>query len=183
VNGATLPPSGLTVATAEPLYVKGNFNLNNGDTTAGQTDTSMTKPASLVGDAITILSQNWNDSASPIAGGRAAVNTTVNAALISGIVETTKVGNNKYYSGGVENLPRFLENWSGTTLTYNGSMVVMFDSQRATSFWQSPGVYYNPPVRKWAFDVNFLNQNKLPPGTPQVRKLVRGQWTIISASN
>jgi hypothetical protein len=183
VNGAVLPPDGLTVSTPDPLYVKGNFNLNNGDTTAGQTDTSMTKPASLVGDAITILSQNWSDSGSSSLGGRQAVNTTVNAALITGIVETTKVSGTKYYSGGVENLPRFLEDWSNQTLTYNGSMVVMFDSQRATSFWKTPGNYYNPPVRKWAFDVNYLNQAKLPPGTPQVRKLVRGQWNIVAASN
>ena len=188
-NGAVLPSSGLTVATQLPLYVKGNFNLNNGDTTPGQTNTSMTKPASLVGDAITILSQNWNDNdAGTTLSQRPAANTTVNAALIGGIVETTAMGGNKYYSGGVENFPRFLEDWnpnnSSKTLTYNGSMVVMFDSQRATSFWQSPGGsgYYNAPTRKWAFDVNFLNQAKLPPGTPQVRKLVRGQWNIVAVS-
>jgi hypothetical protein len=183
VNGATLPPDGLTVATPLPLYVQGNFNLNNGDTTVGQTNTSQTKPASLVGDAITVLSQNWQDNnAGTTLSQRPAVNTTVNAAFMAGIVETTKLGSSKYYSGGVENFPRFLENWSGKNLTYNGSMVVMFDSQYATNFWNQTGVYYNPPTRRWAFDVNFLNQAKLPPGTPQVRKLVRGQWRVVASN-
>ena len=48
---------------------------------------------------------------------------------MAGIVETA----NNDYSGGVENFPRFLENWSGSTFTYNGSMVVLYLSQ----FWQS----------------------------------------------
>ena len=184
VNGAALPPDGLTVATQLPLYVQGHFNLNNGDTSAGQTNTALTKPASLVGDAITILSSNWNDNdAGTTLGQRPAVNTTVNAALLGGIVETASVGGTKYYSGGVENFPRFLEDWNNKALTYNGSMVVMFTSQYANTFWKSPGVYYNPPIRDWAFDVNFLDQTKLPPGTPQVRKLYRGQWRVLTASN
>ena len=56
-NGQTLPPSGLTVATQLPLYVEGHFNAP--DTTAGSTNTANTQPASLVGDAITVLSGNW----------------------------------------------------------------------------------------------------------------------------
>ncbi len=182
VNGSTLPDDGLTVATAEPLYVKGNFNLNNGDTTVGQTDTSKTKPASLIGDSITVVSQSWDDAnAGKALNKRTAANTTVNAALLGGIVKTVKQGNAKYYSGGAENFIRFMEDWAGKTLTYNGSMVVMFESQSATNWWQAPGIYYNAPNRKWAFDLNFLNQAKLPPGTPQVRKLVRGQWSITDS--
>jgi hypothetical protein len=29
--------------------------------------------------------------------------------------------------------------------------------------------------------VNFLDYRRLPPATPQVRKLVRGQWTVVAA--
>ena len=68
---------------------------------------------------------------------RTSVNTTVNAAILAGIVESQQVGGVKHYSGGVENFPRFLENWSSTSLTYNGSMVVMFPSRYATNFWQN----------------------------------------------
>jgi hypothetical protein len=174
-NGVSLPPDGLTVATDRPLYVKGNFNAP--DLTVGSTDTSKTKPASLIGDAITVLSGKWNDATG---GGGAATNTTVNAAFLAGVVQTTNVSGTKYYSGGLENFPRFLENWSGITLTYNGSMVVLFPSRYAKGFWGS-GVY-SPPIRDWAFDSNFLVQSKLPPCTPQVRKLIRGQWNVVAVS-
>jgi hypothetical protein len=185
VNGHVLPEDGLTVATERPIYVKGHFNLNNGSSSGDQTVTTQTKPASLVGDSITIISSQYNDAnaAHNVKTGRAAENTTVNAALLGGIVKTQKDNsNNKQYSGGAENFIRLLENWSGKTLTYNGSMVVMFESKHATKFWQSPSEdrYYTAPTRKWAFDLNFLDQSKLPPGTPQVRKLVRGNWTLVS---
>ena len=167
-NGQILT-NGLTIATARPLYVRGDFN------------TLQTKPASLVGDSITILSTMWNDaytSRMPTAG-----NTTVNAALLAGIVPTTNVGGIKHYSGGVHNFPRFLENWNGQVFTFNGSMVALFPSRYATNFWKSPGDYYYPPTRQWAFDVNFLNKDKLPPLTPEVQKLVRGQWRVIAATS
>jgi hypothetical protein len=179
-NGQTLPPSGLTVATDLPLYVKGHFNAPN--TTAGSTDTSNTKPASLVGDAITVLSGNWSDAYGNNAlSSRTPANTTVNAAFLAGIVQPTNTTGTLHYSGGVENFPRFLENWSGYNFTYNGSMVVMYPSQFATNCWVQTGTYYNAPNRKWAFDVNFLDYRRLPPATPQVRKLVRGQWTVVAA--
>jgi hypothetical protein len=97
---------------------------------------------------------------------------------MEGIVQSVTINSTKYYSGGVENFLRLLENWSsGTTLTYNGSIVVMFNSLYATNHWQTPGNYYNVPNRSWGFDVNFLNQNQLPPLTPQAKALVRQQWS------
>jgi hypothetical protein len=61
-------------------------------------------------------------------------------------------------------------------------MVVMFPSQSAISYWIGPGTYYNAPNRQWAFDRNFLDYRKLPPCTPLVRKLVRGQWNVVAAN-
>ncbi|HEX7860847.1 MAG TPA: hypothetical protein VF773_11000 [Verrucomicrobiae bacterium] len=176
VNGHTLPVGGLTVATPNPLYLKGHYNSPPSPNHRGTANTSNTRPASLVADAITILSQNWNDANgnSPL-GHRLAVDTTVNAAFLGGIVPS----NGTYYSGGVENFPRFLENWSGRTLTYNGSMVVMFYSQIANGPWTGTGVSYHPPNRNWAFDLNFLDVTKLPPGTPQLLTMVRGTWGLL----
>lgn len=184
VNGQFLPSNGLTIATPQPLYVMGNFNAP--DLTPGSTNTSMTAPASIASDSITILSPNWNDTwtASTPLSSRGAINSTVNAAFLSGIVPSTTLANGeKHYSGGVENFPRFLEDWSSSTLTYNGSMVVMFASRYATNFWVAPGTYYNPPTRKWAFDENFMSVSRLPPATPQVRKLERSSWTVVAATN
>jgi hypothetical protein len=179
-NAKLLPPDGLTVATQLPLYVEGHFNAP--DTTVGSTNTSNTKPASLVGDSITVLSGNWSDAyGNNSLSARTPANTTVNAAFLAGIVQPTNTTGTLHYSGGVENFPRFLENWSGYSFTYNGSMVVMYPSSFATNYWVQTGTYYNAPNRKWAFDVNFLDYRRLPPATPQVKKLVRGQWNVVAA--
>ncbi len=66
-NGLVLPPLGLTVATASPMYVLGNYNQTN-SANLGTANTSTTLPASLVGDAVTILSTNWTDANSTIPG-------------------------------------------------------------------------------------------------------------------
>jgi hypothetical protein len=172
VNGQTLPDAGLTVATPNPIYVKGNYNVPT--SALGTTNTINSKPASLVGDAITILSKDWKDTnSSKSLDYRIAGDTTVNAALLGGIVKS----GNGYYSGGVENFPRFLEDWTDKTLTYNGSMVVMYYSRYATSPWGGSDVY-NPPDRNWAFDLNYMDPAKLPPCTPQLRVLIRAQWAI-----
>lgn len=178
VNGQTLPPKGLTVATPNPLYVLGHYN--SPASSRGTADTSQTRPAALVGDAITILSPNWKDSqSSKSLGNRIATDTTVNAAILAGIVPTVSGS----YSGGAENFPRFLEDWSGKTFTYNGSMVVMFDSAIAQGEWRGTGSsigIYNPPLRNWTFDTNFRDPSKLPPGTPCARVLVRARWAAVT---
>jgi hypothetical protein len=177
LNGTVLPgTAGLTVATARPLYVQGNYNQTN-SSNLGTTNTSTTKPASLVADAVTILSGNWLDSKSTASlGTRTAEPTTINAAILTGVVETTK-GN---YSGGMENFPRFLESWGkANPLTYNGSMVRMFNSLYATNVWGKSDVY-DPPQRDWAFDLNFYDPSKLPPLTPSLVKVFRGQWASVS---
>ena len=72
------------------------------------------------------------------------------------------------YGGGLENFPRFLENWAGVTMTYRGSLVSLFTADRADLkrwTWRS---YYSAPNRDWEFDVRFQDPTKLPPGTPAV---------------
>ncbi len=179
-NGRDLPSRGLTLATARPLYVQGHYNCTN-NAALGTTNTTTTKPASLVGDAITVLSPQWVDANSTAAvGSRVAINTTVNAAFLAGIVETKTYNT---YSGGVENFPRFLETWGASAVfTYNGSMVVMFPSVYATARWGQSNVY-GPPARNWAFDQNFKNANKLPPGTPSVNKLFRSKWSSVAVGS
>jgi len=71
---------------------------------------------------------------------------------------------------------RLLENWSGRTLTYNGSIVVLFYSEYATNSWRETGGYYSAPTRHWAFDLNFENSAKIPPLTPKTRAMIRGNW-------
>jgi len=177
-NGKILPKNGLTVATSRPLYVQGDYNELD-DTKLGTRDTSATLPASLVGDAITILSDGWTDkNSTATVGSRVAKDTTVNAAFLTGVVETTK----DHYSGGMENFPRFLETWGPIKFTYNGSMVKMFPSQYATAPWNNNGDIYGPPTRKWAYDVNFEDVNKIPPITPSLQKVMRGKWSTVASA-
>jgi len=191
VNGQQLPSDGLTVATPQPLYVMGNYNVTTNGVNFALTlgsSTNNTVPAALMGDAITILSTNWNDAndiKGLALGTRKSADTTINAATLEGIVPSAKdASGNKHYSGGVENFLRLLEDWTKNSnghngsgvLTYNGSIVVLFPSIYATNFWQQTGNYYNAPNRSWGFDVNFTKQNRLPPMTPQVRAVVRQFW-------
>jgi hypothetical protein len=138
------------------------------------TNTTYTYPAALLADAITILSDSWNDTDPDYLAGGLLANrtkptpTTVNAAALEGIVQST----NSNYSGGVENFLRLEEDWSGVVLQYNGSIVVMFPSIYATSFWPATGIVYNVPTRHWGFDMNFTDPTKLPPLTPMVANYV-----------
>lgn len=181
MNGAQLPPAGLTVATAQPLYVMGNYNVRTNasgtqDLTLGSTVNGHTRPASFVADAVTVLSSSWKDigtyTSTTSLGSRDAASTTINAACMEGIVPSTSAA----YSGGVENFLRLLESWSGDTLTYNGSIVVMFPSQYATNLYG--GSYYGIPTRNWGFDVNFSKgQGYLPPLTPQAKYVIRSSYS------
>ena len=174
-NGQTLPSRGLTIATPNPLYVLGHYNCTNA-AHLGTTNTTSSRPAAIVADALTVLSPSWTDGAS---GGaytsRVAANTTLNAAILAGVVYSTG-SSQAAFSGGVHNYPRLLEAWSGRTLTLNGSIVNLFNSVRAATQFQWPGVYYNAPTRQIYFDQNFMNVNNLPPGTPQLRVLIRARW-------
>jgi len=165
INCATLAPTvGLTVASDNPIYVMGDFNTNN------------KKGAAILGDTVTFLSNNWDDAnavngSSPFAN-RVATPTTVNAAIVTGNTTTT-VGN---YNGGLENLPRFLENWDGVNFVLTGSIINLWESQQATGSWNYGSPVYNAPNRVWSYDTAFDNPENLPPETPRVRTLAPAQW-------
>ena len=135
----------------------------------------------MAADAITILSTAWKDSNSKAAlSSRKASSTTVNAAFLTGNVASTSSDD----SGGLENLVRFMETWSGQTFTYNGSMICMFNSKVATGAWKNTGNandVYDAPVRQWALDQNLQFNNKLPPATPSLMVLIRANWRTPAA--
>jgi hypothetical protein len=177
VYGETLPAGGLTIASPNPLYVEGDYNVPLAY--IGTTNTSGSVPAALIGDAITLLSEAWYDTNSLGAlGRRIATNTTVNAAIIAGFVPT----GGGYYSGGLENLPRLLEDWTGKTLTVNGSLAGLFPSAKANAPWGARPDVYTPPRRNWSFDSKFTSPSGLPPNTPEVRTVIRRGWEVVQAN-
>ena len=162
LNGQTLPAAGLTIATPEPLYVQGDFNLNSA-------------PACLAADAVTVLSGSWVDANSTNSVTmRVAANTAINAAVVTGIVPTTTAA----YSGGAENALRLLETWTGKTLTFNGTIIVLYYSQYATAPWGTPNVY-SPPTRNWSYDTKLRDSATTPAGMPAARTIFREDWTTV----
>ncbi len=160
VNGGTIPSGGFTVASENPIYIQGDYNTAN-------------EPAAVLGDAVTILSNDWDDNNAASYSARDAVTTTtINTAIVSGNVESTGPTAGGEYSGGLENLPRFLENWAGTTLDYSGSVVCLFESEKATEQWGKSSVY-SPPDRIWSYG---MDVNNMPPGTPFVRVVSKVGW-------
>jgi Tfp pilus assembly protein PilX len=162
-NGSALPSRddiGLTVSSDNPIYIQGNYNSAN-------------LPAAVTGDAVTILSNAWDDANSNgnLDASRIAAPTTVNAALMTGNVPTDT--DNSQYSGGLENFPRFLEKWSGQTFTYSGSLVCLWQSEQATGDWQYGSPVYKAPDRDWSYG---LDINNMPPGTPYVRLIQKVGW-------
>ena len=166
-NGINLP-NPLTIASHYALYVQGDYNKQQW------------KPASFVGDAITILSNAWDDAQhqAQVVIKTNATNTEVYGAILAGHSATPcdhedagcPGGYTDFYGGGIENFPRFLENWSGITLKYVGALVSVHESVIANSTWN--GTYYSPPVRDWSFDTRFEDPTNLPPGTPVVGNIL-----------
>ncbi len=171
VNGAQLPAStagGFTVVSEKPMYVQGDYNTTN------------KVPAAIMADAITVLSNNWSTNNSDTKGdqvtsNRPASNTTVNAAFALGASSESTLNNG---NGQLENVIRFLESWSGKTITYNGSIVSLWHSLYAQGAWRccgdGGGNYYNAPTRTWAYDTLF-NASQ-PPGAPRGIAIVKGRW-------
>ncbi|MCS6962243.1 MAG: hypothetical protein NZT61_07070, partial [Deltaproteobacteria bacterium] len=69
------------------------------------------------------------------------------------------------YNGGLENYPRFHEDWNGYTLTYRGSFVSLNKPLKVRGFWASQ--CYRPPARDWQYDTRFNDAVNLPPLTPR----------------
>ena len=168
-NASRLPTNasrGFSIATDDPLYLRGDFNTED------------KKYAMAAADAISVLSSRWNDANSGNFPMRSAGETTVNGVFFQGIVPSQIAGGTTHYSGGAENYFRLLENWSGVTFRINGSQICLWESQKATGFWRY-GPVYTAPVRIWAWDPIYGGMSG-PPGIPRVYHILRRNWNIRS---
>jgi hypothetical protein len=157
VGGAPVP-RGFTVVSDQAAYTQGHFNRTN------------KIPAAVMADSLNVLSSGWNDAnASAGLGSRIAASTTINSAFLAGTDTTGGVegvgGQSGAYNGGLENYPRFHEDWSGRVMTYRGSFVSLGRPRRVNGAWGSQS--YSPPNRDWNYDTSFNNAANLPPITPR----------------
>jgi hypothetical protein len=174
INGQSLPPgtsglpAGLTIVSENPVYIQGDYNTggdppsNHGTYTDPDASAYTRKPAAVVADAVTVLSTGWKDNESTSGTLKPADNTTINTAIVAGIVPSS--GGN--YSGGAENFIRLLQDWSSKSFCYYGSMVELYASQQATGPWNGNGtVYKSPQTNRWYYDDTTFSSAAGPPGS------------------
>jgi len=194
INGSVMPgvydsatpanTKGFTLASENGVYVQGNYNATGVTSIGSPTqaddylphDTANHIPASVVGDAITILSNNWADARSfryPFTlSGRQATDTVIRFAMLSGDAISSleanpnQGGGDPRLTGGVHNFKRFLEDWGGNTLSYSGSLINLYNAHNNNGAFKCCTNVYSPPNRNWVFDVSFMDPTRLPPGTP-----------------
>ena len=185
----SIPAAGFTVTSENPVYVQGNYNATSTNAAAAGD-----APAAIIADAVTILSNNWNDLRSftspndnipntPVAAtgayvGRQATSTGYRFAVAAGktlsFPKPTWEGSPYLYGtdGGVGNFLRYLEDWNvGSTvwIRYRGSIVSLFTSRQAIGAFKCCNTVYQWGQRQYLFDDDFLIPSQLPPGTPMFR--------------
>ena len=208
---------GFTVAAENPVYIQGNYNSNcpaagGADCTPGNANYDLTwntppgaepthAAAAVIADAVTVLSNNWQDAGvtgalysgslvNPInpsgqnvpasTPNRIAVTTYYRLAIAGGkniaFINTAQNPEFAYgMDGGVHNFLRFLEDWGGQAsqqqLNYKGSLVSLYFATYATGPFKCCNLVYNPPNRNYIFDPLFASPTNLPPGTPMFRNV------------
>ena len=205
INGSQLPTDssgdGFTFATNSGIYIQGDYNTRLTNSTSGNNPL----PSQVLADAVTVLSNSWNDAnnydpLNPVAGQpaaadlvwhRTAQSTTVNTSIVAGIaVNPDKFFKNGapdptyFEEGGAHNFIRLMENWTNPdkqTLTFMGSIAQLFHSTVFNGLWTNTSVLkngayvYTSPNRVWSYNPDIWNHP--PPGTFANIQFVRGQWT------
>jgi hypothetical protein len=206
---------GFTVGSENPVYIQGNYNSNcptaggadctpgnaNYDKAWGAGPEPIHAASAVIADAVTVLSNNWEDAGATGAlysgsllhptnpGGqsvpantpnRIAVTTYYRLAIAGGknIAFTNTAQNPEFafgMDGGIHNFLRFLEDWGGQasqqSLNYKGSLVSLYYATYATGTFKCCNLVYNPPDRNYVFDPLFALPQNLPPGTPMFRNV------------
>jgi hypothetical protein len=179
---------GLTIAAENPVYVQGDYNC---PTCAGNNFDANSVGASIIGDAVTVLSNSWNDINSFIGpynmGVRLAATSYYRAAIVGGsgspFPQPTAWASGQDFGtdGGIHNFLRYIENWGGQNLNYTGSLVSLYTNRQATGTFKCCTTVYSPPTRNYAFDNNFLQPSLLPPRTPLFRDVNTTGFTQLLA--
>jgi hypothetical protein len=179
-------PLGLTIASENPVYVQGDYNAQG-------TFSASHVASSVIADAVTVLSNSWNDRNSFISPhdilstSRKATATWYRMGIIAGKAKPFPrpgpAPEDFGTDGGAHNFLRMLENWRGQTLSYRGSMIGLFFSRQAVGTFKCCSSVYLPPTRAYNFDTDFLDPNLLPPRTPLFRDVNITGFTQLTMPN
>jgi hypothetical protein len=217
-SGGRRLPGALTIASDQAIYLQGDYNNPsnrpgdegsnpdvNGVLDLDQSQFQLPsatvyppaiekKPASFLGDSMTILSNSCYDPnyrLSCLTASMTLADTTptadrvrfnvVRAAILSG-TESTKVNASNTIverGAGLNNHVRMLEDWNAgssttnpdKTFKYRGSFVSKGIPTEFNGQYRLGGTYYNIPNRDFGFDNDFNRVDGLPPLTPRVNLL------------
>jgi hypothetical protein len=174
-----------------------DINNDSYDAAAASNDPSF-QPAALMGDTINVLSRACWDDTRGVKGSTSnqcarprilsddqipidyhtdrmglAKATTVRAAFLGRTEKTNPAA--QRFSGGVNNYPRFLENWTNggganyISFKYYGSFISLGEPiEFGGGGVFDGGRYYQRPKRDWFYDEKFNSSTNLPPLTPRV---------------
>ena len=147
INGTTIAPAitGLTVVAENPVYIRGDYNASSTTFASG-----VHAATSVIGDAVTILSNTWIDGNSMdnpyVANNRPRpTDNYYRTAIISGKslifpkTNDTVAGSTFGTDGGAHSFLRMLEGGAGDTVHYKGSMATFFYSRQAVSTFKCCG--------------------------------------------
>jgi hypothetical protein len=178
IDDTTKTPAnlGLTIASENPVYIQGDYNAI---TAEANTYAQQHVGTAVIADAVTLLSNNWNDInsfTSPYnTGGRSGNDTTYRVAIVSGKgmnfirpagITTPDFGTD----GGTHNFLRLLEA-GGRTTFYKGSIVSLYYSRQGVGTFKCCATVYSAPTRNFTFDDDFTDMALLPPRTPMFRTI------------
>jgi Tfp pilus assembly protein PilX len=198
-NGGRNLPGSLTIASDQAIYLQGDYNTIVKKPAAIMADTisilsvnclspgTLADPSKIPTAEINCMidygrsgNSPWTTS-SPISMAGVgnmykAQTTSVNAAFLSftprswGNLGVNRAGGPSF-SGGLNNYMRFVEDWRGQALNYNGSLVSLGNPLEFNGWYQPGGYdwsYYSPPDRNFTYDTSFNAYPQLPPMTPSV---------------
>jgi hypothetical protein len=183
VNGGTLGSepvlanriAGFTAVSENPVYIQGDWNA--AATFAVNDPHAAT---SVIADAVTFLSGNWDDGVSfdqaYNAGARSRpADVYYRVAILAGkgknfpLVAADNGQPDFGTDGGAHNFLRMLE--SGGTFHYRGSMATLFYNRQAVGTYKCCTTVYGAPTRAFVFDQDFTQPALLPPLTPMFRDM------------
>jgi hypothetical protein len=178
---------GLTVAAENPVYIQGDYNNPGAPATCTSFTQCFPNPdtvgggvaASVAADAVTLLSNSWNDVNSFLTpysttNRLASPQTTYRLAIAGGkgigFPDPSTAVQDCGTDGGVHNYLRELETWTYSSLWYSGSFAALFYNHQAVGIFKRSQVYA-PPTRQFQFDSTFSTPADLPPRTPMLRNV------------
>jgi len=182
-------PQGLTVITPNTCYLQGDYNTMPYPDSSGNQQIT---PCAVFCDGLTTLSNSFNDTETTYTGGdQQATSTTYIISVVINNQPTDLENTQEEGSDGTHNVIRYMENWGGTTWTFEGSLVVLNRMRYTRSYvpgspsgnspfavaqqnWPFPtvayhgttaGGFYGVPARVYKFNSDLLTSAGQPPAS------------------